>query len=498
MDPDLPPTLTWESPPADLVRVEDPDYPGALARTDRYSLLSAPPVVGVPWQWETMAVPDGWPGDAGLSVTNADLWHARGWRGQGVKVAMFDLQWYGAELDPGVLGDVTTADCWSHPSCELPMDLTVARNGYESGIHGFACADVVRDIAPDVDLYLVRVSGYSTFASAVDWAIRHDIQVVSLSMSFFNESFYDGTGPFERLVAKMAAHHILLVASSGNYQKQHWSGPYVDADQDGRLDFDGSNRLPVQFGAGRKGMYINWDEHWSCGGSDLDARIVGADGTIYGDATVRQSKTADSCSPVEHLGAEIPTDGTYYLEILGMRVQGTNLEVDVFTTSGSIPGGVKEDSLTDPGSSPLAFTVAAVRASNYLTNDVEGFSSWGPGRADTPKPDIAGPDGLSTEAYGGGAFFGTSASTPAVAATVALVLSRYPDLTPQEAATKLQGWAWNPENIPDDPRWGAGKVRLPDPDAEAPTGCGSSQGWMGLILPSLGWFRRRARKAPTV
>jgi hypothetical protein len=65
-------------------------------------LLAAPPTTSVPWRWETQAVPDGWPGDSVLSVTNADLWHDHGWRGQGVKVAMFDLQWYGAEIDARV------------------------------------------------------------------------------------------------------------------------------------------------------------------------------------------------------------------------------------------------------------------------------------------------------------------------------------------------------------------------------------------------------------
>ena len=53
------------------------------------------------------------------------------------------------------------------------------------------------------------------------------------------------------------------------------------------------------------------------------------------------------------------------------------------------------------------------------------------------KPDIAGPDGVSTASHGG-PFFGTSAATPHVAGAAALILSRNPGLSAQALRTALE------------------------------------------------------------
>src|SRR5690606_5363085 len=116
----------------------------------------------------------------------------------------------------------------AHPSCALPLDSVAPRLGYEIGRHGVACADIVQDLAPDAELYLVRVNGSTTFASAASWAIREGIDVISVSMSFFNDSFYDGTGPFTEILHRLEAHDILVVTSAGNYARGHWDGAWVD------------------------------------------------------------------------------------------------------------------------------------------------------------------------------------------------------------------------------------------------------------------------------
>ena len=52
-----------------------------------------------------------------------------------------------------------------------------------------ARAEVIRDIAPDADIHLVRVLGQTSLENAVDWAIREDVDFISMSLPFFNESF---------------------------------------------------------------------------------------------------------------------------------------------------------------------------------------------------------------------------------------------------------------------------------------------------------------------
>jgi subtilisin family serine protease len=177
--------------------------------------------------------------------------------------------------------------------------------------------------------------------------------------------------------------------------------------------------------------------------------------------------------------------------VFAKRVDPAFLHVDVLAMGGHFVEAEPHDSMTDPGSSPWSFTVGAVRADGYRTNDVEGFSSQGPGRAGVAKPDLAGPDGLSSDVYGARGFYGTSAAAPAVAATAALVLSRYPELTPNEAGERLKIWALREDASWDDPRWGAGKARLPAPDPEERGCLGGSAAAMALPLLALPLRRRR-------
>lgn len=499
-----------EGPPPVLVRVEDPSYPGALMVSETAALLDAPPGEGTAWSWEDLAVVDedtdgllapGFPDERMRHVLGVDAWHEAGFRGQGVKVAVFDIQWAGTQVDASELQVAGTADCWTHPSCETPIDLTATRFSYERGVHGLSCAEVVRDLAPDAELYLVRVNGRTTFESAAAWAIRHGIQVVSLSMSFFNASFYDGTGPYADAVADMDAAGILLVTSAGNYARQHWKGAWSDGDGDDRLDVDGSNALSLELSPGRRTVYVQWDEHFACGASDLDALVYDPRGYVVARGLRRQGLGEDGCSPVERLTVEAGVQGTYRLEIVARRLTTPFLEVDVLATDGRVSQPIAEGSLADPAAAPQAFVVGAVRADGYLDNDVEVFSSWGPSRAGVPKPDVAGPDGVTVEGYGTSGFYGTSASTPAIAGTLAVVLSRWPELSPREASERLRAWAMD-EGVGsdprgDDPRWGAGKVRLPPPDA-SDAGCLGGPGRAAWLLPfaPLSWFRRRRAAAP--
>lgn len=474
-----------EDDPWGLIRVEDPDHPEAIARSHRSSILLAPPSDGAEWFVEEVPVVDmgSHVATGALDAMNVSPWHEAGHTGEGVKLAVFDLQWYGAELDDAELGSYETWDCWAHEACTPEIDTLRPRFSYENGVHGAACAEVVRDIAPDVELHLVRTNGVTAFENAVEWAIREEIDVVTLSMSYMNNSFYDGSGPVSGLVEDLSEGGVLLVTSAGNYARGHWSGPFVDTDGDGLHEFeDGSERLAVYFRAGKKrGLALQWDNYRRCGDTDLDITVYGADGTIL-DVGDKVQDGEKGCSPVERLAPTLAEDQWAEVEI--RRVAGDPaVYMNLLTSSGRIDGAHADRSVTDPGTHPLAWTIGAVDAQGYLSNTVEGFSSQGPNMAGDPKPDIVATDGITSAAYGPRGFYGTSAASPSAAAALALVLSRDPSLSAREAADLVEGWA-----VTEGTSWqevdnthGAGRLRLPDPDAALP-GCFGRAGWLALAI----------------
>ncbi len=489
--------------PDDRFRVDIPDFAGAEATSELGSVLLAPPPAGTKWRVEEAPVLDDYDATEAIEALGAEPWHAAGLTGEGVKVAVFDVQWFDTLLWEDELGAYTTHDCQSHRSCDVPMDTLRPRYAFEEGSHGVACAQSIRDIAPGVELYLVRVNGQTTLENAAAWAVREGIDVVSMSMSFFNNSFHDGTGGVNAAVDVLAAGGVLLVNSAGNYATEHWVGDFHDPDGDGDLDFPwGSAYLPVYYGAGTQSVQVAWDQFASCGDTDLDVYIYDRAGNVVGRSEDRQEKDADNCSPVERVRLEAATADWYWIRLV-RRAGDASARVSLFARGGDLlypePGSV-----ADPASHPSAFTVGAVRADGYLGNDAESFSSRGPTHAGLPKPDIAGPDGFTTAIYGVRGFYGTSAATPAVAAAIALLLSEDPRLTPREAADRLQANAisgratWEAA----DGALGAGYARLPAPGAAEVRGCDatggtrSPAGAAAALAPSLLWLslirRRRA------
>jgi hypothetical protein len=313
-------------------------------------------------------------------------------------------------------------------------------------------------------------------------------------MSFFNSSLYDGTGPFAAVVRRFSENGTLLVTSAGNSARQHWQGEYLDADADGRMDFDGANALLLDIGA-RATVYLNWDEYGRCGDSDLDAVLIDAGGYIVGRGSNTQRSDADTCSPVERLGGAPTEDGLMRFEVRAKRRVSAGLKVHVFSQSGSVVGAMPAGGIVDPGNHAAAFTVGAVRARGYRDNGPEGFSSQGPVGSGALKPDIAGPDGIDATPFGAEGFFGTSASTPAVAGTLAVLMSSDPTMTPRAAADKLSAWAWRDAASLDghDDAIGAGRARLPELDRGV-LGCG--RGRLIALVPILPWGWRRRREAP--
>ena len=497
--------------PPELYRVEFVDHPQSLYGSAAASVLEAPPD-HLPYRRESMAIVDR---DTALTDTvahtpafvgrvsptetlralNVDSWHLAGHFGEGVRVAVFDVEWFGATwpheelLDPR--GNVSTHDCVQHRSCNPPIDPSNARFGFERGVHGLACAEVIRDLAPESELHLVRVNSATSLENAVDWAIRSNIDLISMSMSFFNESFYDGSGPINQLMSKLNQAGILMVTSAGNYASQHYRSEFVDEDHDQFFDFADSRGLPIYLREGIRNINLIWDDFNRCGSSDLDATLWNREGELVARSTRVQDRHSNNCAPIERVKAQIINEDWHFLKVELVRGQRSPA-IDIMARGSTVYQGTQGGSIVDPGTHPSVLTIGAVRVDDYVNSPLEGFSSQGPTATGLLKPDLVGPNGLSTESYGPKGFFGTSASTPAVTGALAVLLSGTPKLSPLEAAVKLKRNALNA--FPSEPyftadnEFGFGRARLPQPPDRSPTRCGGM--WSLLAL----FFLRRRPK----
>jgi len=81
--------------------------------------------------------------------------------------------------------------------------------------------------------------------------------------------------------------------------------------------------------------------------------------------------------------------------------------------------------------------VIVVGAVNSQNGDLENFSSQGPTNHGKLAPHVVGPDGVTTLAYGGNLFYGTSATTPYVAGIAALLVEAEPEMTNEDIMNKI-------------------------------------------------------------
>jgi len=94
---------------------------------------------------------------------------------------------------------------------------------------------------------------------------------------------------------------------------------------------------------------------------------------------------------------------------------------------------VSSGSVTSPGDSTGSVTVGAMDFSN---DQLESFSSRGPTNDNRIKPDISGPDGVTSSTLN--PFFGTSAATPHVAGAAALLKEKFPTATADDLQNLLE------------------------------------------------------------
>jgi hypothetical protein len=395
------------------------------------------------------------------ALSHIPAWGFNGYGGAGVKIAIVDLGFAGYQS--------------AQASGDLPKSLTAVDDcdgGLTTGTnHGTAVAEIVHDIAPDAQLYLICIGSEVELAQAEAYAESQGVSIISHSVLWFDTSRGDGSGAPgspDATVAKAQAAGILWVNAAGNQAQQHWSGSFIDTNLDGWNEFSGNDEGNAFFvGANSLAcVTLKWDA-WPTTTQDYDLYILRvSDNSLFAGSFNDQSAggippTEDTC-----FFNNGPTQ-LFYAAIQKFSATMTpRFDLFVFGNAGPFQYETAAGSVVEPASSPAAM---AVGAACWNGAGLEDFSSQGPTIDGTTKPDITGFDGVSTRTYGGGntacttGFFGTSAATPDVAAAAALVKQAHPGFSVGELRDFLQSNAVDEGPAGDDTQWGWGKLSIPLP-----------------------------------
>ena len=404
----------------------------------------------------------------GVAGTNAPDWHAAGTTGAGVKIGVIDLGFAGY-TDAIASGDlpagVTAHDEW----CGGGFLATASE-------HGTAVAEIVHDMAPGAQLYLICFDTEVGLGLAKDYAKTNGIQIINHSVGWLNSSRGDGSGGAgtpDGIVADARANGILWVNSAGNSAQQHWSGTFSDNDGNDSHDFaSGDNRnnfwLPsLQTVC----IALKWDA-WPTTTQDFDLGLWNSAPDLVAASVNEQSPAG--LRPTEEFCYTNPgVSQSFGIEIFRWAAT-TAPRFDLFVVGGGsgLEYQVSAGSLLEPATSPNAMSVGAVC---WQDNALEPFSSRGPNIAGRVKPDIAGPDSVSSGTYGafGGScgasgFPGTSASAPHVAGAAALVEQSHAMSGPAEVQRFLECRATDLGAPGSDNQYGAGRLTLGTPRDATP------------------------------
>ena len=192
----------------------------------------------------------------GTTLVGSNAWQNAGVTGIGVKIAV---------VDGGFAGWSTRVT-----DGELPANVIThwagSLGGPGTSNHGTACAEIIYDVAPGAQLYLVNYNSEVELGNAVQWLIAQGVSVISYSMGYPVGGPGDGTGPICQIVDQARNGGVLWVNSSGNSAQSHWQGNFADSDADGWLNFpSGYETNPIYAAAGQAiRVYLKWDDPWEC------------------------------------------------------------------------------------------------------------------------------------------------------------------------------------------------------------------------------------------
>jgi hypothetical protein len=407
----------------------------------------------------------------GVSLVNADGWQAQGVTGAGVKVAVLDLGFQGYE---GLLGS------------ELPDIVTVMSFRADGDIgggtpHGGAVAEVVHEVAPGAELYLANFETEVEMANASQWLTSQGVEAINASWGYFVSGPGDGTGPVNDIVSTSTAAGALWSVAAANHAQRHWSGPFLDTDNDHFHEFrntpfqDEGNQVTgalsgLAFPGEEIGAELKWDDPFGAACEDYDLYLMRTDDETGEPITVASSENVQNdgtgcvpgADPIESLTHTVEVTDFYHL-VIKESATSRDAFLHLYSFFHDIEYVVSANSISQPADNPDSLAVGAVPW--FSPDTIEPYSSRGPTTDGRTKPDIASVDSVSNATYPLG-FAGTSAAAPHVTGAAALVRQLLPCYSPAQIKAYLEASAVDLGDPGKDNAYGSGRLLLGPPPAD--------------------------------
>jgi len=344
----------------------------------------------------------------GTAAIGADAFHTAGITGSGVKVGVIDLGFVGLS-QAQARGDL--------PYSVVQNDLT--GTGLATGYsHGTAVAEVIYDIAPGAQLYLIKIADEVDLDQAVTYCLSNGIDVINHSLGWYNTNFYDGTGTIPDIARRATSGGILWVNAAGNEAESHWEGTFFDGNADGWHD----TSITLYASSGSQIiLYLTWNE-WPAASTDYDLYLYDSASQVVASSTKYQTGAEE---PTESIQVTAPQSGTYTIRVRG----GGSRTIELYSVYQNVTPTVSGSSVLAPANASDVVAVGAVDYRSYATGPLESYSSRGPSNDGRTKPDLVAPDNVTTGTSPYTTFPGTSGSAPHAAGAAALLLSQQPTLS---------------------------------------------------------------------
>ncbi|WP_269850896.1 S8 family peptidase [Methanosarcina horonobensis] len=348
----------------------------------------------------------------------------------------------GTGIKIGIISDGVDSLEDAQATGDVPSDVHILSNKI-GGNEGTIMLEIAHDIAPGAKLYFHDCgSSRLEFNRAVDALVNEGCTVICDDIGWPSEPFFEDGIVADHVKKVIKEHDLLYISSAGNSGDCHYQGLFYD-NGSGWHDFSSGQgetenlQLEIQ-PSGEVWVFLQWNDKWEHSGNNYDLYLKNRE-TSETIASSEVYQDGDDL-PLEYITYVNNGENTLHASIEVKRTSGEARELELYIyywpgVTVNPENIVAEDSIFGHPALPEVVTVGAVRTGESGGYEIESFSSIGPVTISYPSPevrqkaDLSGLDGVSITGKGGISeqFYGTSASSPHVAAISALVWSAFPE-----------------------------------------------------------------------